>query len=349
MKITMKFLLILLLLNWANSTMAQNETNFPKDGVVAFYKLTEKPVEIKRVKPEYPRSISSQGIEGILVIKVLVNENGDVEKWEVLKEAHPVLVKYASQAAVQFKFRPAKVDGKAVKVWVSIPFNFMSYSSDINSVLKKSQKLNEKIDKHIKKEKYEQAIKDCKKLIGIYEDFEQKYREKEKKHNQKEKYKKAEIDYWKSTTFTLSLGWKYEMLGKIYREVGDYKAAISAFQTALDINPDNSRFYKNLGWAHYLAGNFKKCIHYSQQALEKNSKSGARFNIPLSYLRLGKVNKAKVLYADAKSFCEKQRFEISEDVYKVLRYLIDQDVMADEAHLILEEVFGLSKSEIINL
>lgn len=91
--------------------------------VVAFADLTEKPAETKRVAPVYPELAKRASIEGTVVVKVLVNTTGTVENVEVLK-SHPLLDEAAIDAAKQFEFTPGKVRGEAVKVWVSIPFNF---------------------------------------------------------------------------------------------------------------------------------------------------------------------------------------------------------------------------------
>jgi protein TonB len=94
-----------------------------EEPIVPFYALSDKPVEIKRVNPVYPELAKKAGIEGTVVVKVLVNTKGDVEKVEVLK-SHPLLDEAAIDAAKQFKFKPGKQRDKFVKVWVSIPFNF---------------------------------------------------------------------------------------------------------------------------------------------------------------------------------------------------------------------------------
>lgn len=94
-----------------------------EEPIVPFYALSEKPEEIKRVNPKYPELAKKAGIEGTVVVKVLVNTKGDVEQVEVLK-SHPLLDESAIEAAKQFKFKPGKQRDKFVKVWVSIPFNF---------------------------------------------------------------------------------------------------------------------------------------------------------------------------------------------------------------------------------
>ena len=94
-----------------------------EEPIVPFHALSEKPVVIKRVEPVYPELARKAGIEGRVIVKVLINTKGDVEKVEVIK-SHPLLDQAAIEAAKQFKFKPGKQRDRYVKVWMTIPFNF---------------------------------------------------------------------------------------------------------------------------------------------------------------------------------------------------------------------------------
>ena len=94
-----------------------------EEPIVPFYALSDKPEVIKRVPAAYPELAKKAGIEGTVVLKVLVNTKGDVEDVEVLK-SHPLLDESAINAAKQFKFKPGKQRDRFVKVWMSIPFTF---------------------------------------------------------------------------------------------------------------------------------------------------------------------------------------------------------------------------------
>ncbi len=94
-----------------------------EEPIVPFHALSEKPVVVKRVEPVYPELARKAGIEGRVIVKVLINTKGDVEKVEVIK-SHPLLDQAAIEAAKQFKFKPGKQRDRYVKVWMTIPFNF---------------------------------------------------------------------------------------------------------------------------------------------------------------------------------------------------------------------------------
>ncbi|MCB9066672.1 MAG: TonB family protein [Calditrichia bacterium] len=90
---------------------------------VPFYALSERPEVLHQVTPDYPELAKRAGIEGQVVVKVLINTVGNVEKVEILK-SHPLLDEAALAAARQFKFSPGKQRDRVVKVWTQIPFHF---------------------------------------------------------------------------------------------------------------------------------------------------------------------------------------------------------------------------------
>lgn len=93
------------------------------DVVVEYSLLTEKPETLEQGIPKYPELAKKAGIEGTVVVKVLVGFEGNVEATELVQSVE-VLDEAALEAARQFKFTPAKLDGKPVKVWIAVPFRF---------------------------------------------------------------------------------------------------------------------------------------------------------------------------------------------------------------------------------
>ncbi|GEM_PF-6259592 len=93
------------------------------DNLVPFYSLSRKPEIIRRVDPIYPEAALNAGVEGLVVVKVLIDTTGLVERAEIVK-SHPLLDQAAEDAARQFQFKPAQRGNRPVKVWISIPFQF---------------------------------------------------------------------------------------------------------------------------------------------------------------------------------------------------------------------------------
>jgi protein TonB len=82
--------------------------------------------EAIRKNLKYPEIARKAGVQGLVVVGVLIDENGNSVKTQVLKESGmKVGFEEAAQAAVMMmKWKPAKQRDKAVKVWVSIPVRF---------------------------------------------------------------------------------------------------------------------------------------------------------------------------------------------------------------------------------
>lgn len=82
------------------------------------------PVVRHRVNPEYTEAAKKNGIYGIVITAVDIDENGDVTDARVLKGLPDGLDQAALDAVRQFKFRPATKDGKAVATTFNLTINF---------------------------------------------------------------------------------------------------------------------------------------------------------------------------------------------------------------------------------
>ena len=72
----------------------------------------------------YPLIARDAGIEGNVVVRVLVDEEGKYVRHLVLNGVHPVLEKSVTAQLHQLTFSPAMLGGEPVKFWVNIPFAF---------------------------------------------------------------------------------------------------------------------------------------------------------------------------------------------------------------------------------
>jgi len=90
---------------------------------VPFPLLSEKPVVIHKVEPYYPEMARKAGIQGMVVLEVLIGTDGSVEDVKVAKSI-AMLDDAAIAAAIQFKFKPGKQRDRLVRVWMSVPFQF---------------------------------------------------------------------------------------------------------------------------------------------------------------------------------------------------------------------------------
>lgn len=82
-----------------------------------------KPVSTGSFK--YPPSAKKQGIEGYVVLSVLVDIDGTVEKLQVLESSPSGIFDNAALQGVRsWHFEPAKYQGEAVKVWAKQKIRF---------------------------------------------------------------------------------------------------------------------------------------------------------------------------------------------------------------------------------
>lgn len=91
--------------------------------VCIFESVREKPVLLKPARPYYPEIACKAGVEGTVVVKILIGKNGFVEKAKIFKSI-PVLDDAALHAALKCVFKPARQRDKFVKIWMYIPFKF---------------------------------------------------------------------------------------------------------------------------------------------------------------------------------------------------------------------------------
>jgi TonB family protein len=82
------------------------------------------PVLRKKAEPVYPKLAMAAGIEGKVFLRLWVDAEGKVHDVKVIKTDHEVLNQSAIDAARQFEFAPASVNGKPVSIWVTVPFKF---------------------------------------------------------------------------------------------------------------------------------------------------------------------------------------------------------------------------------
>jgi periplasmic protein TonB len=85
----------------------------------------EAPVPIKAVAPEYPLTMKRQGVSGIVMVRVVVDENGEVAEHAVSKSTREEFETAALEAVAKWKFKPARKDGVAVKANITLPIKFV--------------------------------------------------------------------------------------------------------------------------------------------------------------------------------------------------------------------------------
>ncbi|NLG15988.1 MAG: TonB-dependent receptor [Fibrobacter sp.] len=86
--------------------------------------IDKMPQQISFIKAEYPDDLVKKGVEGTVILELLVNENGDVDSVSVVRGLEPRLDKSAASASKQFKFTPAVAEGEPVAVLLQYEYRF---------------------------------------------------------------------------------------------------------------------------------------------------------------------------------------------------------------------------------
>ena len=98
-------------------------TGPPSDAPMDEFDIEYKPHPIRIVAPEYPPRAHKQKLQGDVIVRVLVDKRGLVEKVEVVSGPE-IFRNNAIAAARQFRFRPGKHEGQKRKVWMVMPIGF---------------------------------------------------------------------------------------------------------------------------------------------------------------------------------------------------------------------------------
>ena len=83
----------------------------------------EPPVVVKQVHPVYPEMARQAELEGVVLLKVGIDEFGQVREALVLQSVSG-LDEAALDAIYQWQFQPAKQHDVPVPVWITVPIRF---------------------------------------------------------------------------------------------------------------------------------------------------------------------------------------------------------------------------------
>jgi protein TonB len=82
------------------------------------------PVLILRIDPVYPDLARRTHQEGLVVLTAIISASGVVEEVHVVKSAHPLLDAAAMAAVEKWRYKPATLYGRPVRVLLSVTVTF---------------------------------------------------------------------------------------------------------------------------------------------------------------------------------------------------------------------------------
>ncbi len=77
-----------------------------------------------RIEPQYPEAARKARMEGVVILEAIITDQGTVEDVRVLKSVNPLLDASAVRAVQQWKYKPATLNGRAVRVYLTVTVTF---------------------------------------------------------------------------------------------------------------------------------------------------------------------------------------------------------------------------------
>jgi protein TonB len=99
------------------------EAPFEEEEILEVWKVEQKPRLLRRALPVYPQFALRAGLQGSVMLKVLLGKDGKAESVRMLK-GEEIFRKSAEDAVRKFLFEPARQSDRPVKVWLVIPIHF---------------------------------------------------------------------------------------------------------------------------------------------------------------------------------------------------------------------------------
>ncbi|HEX9938396.1 MAG TPA: energy transducer TonB [Longimicrobium sp.] len=104
----------------------------PAQGTYELFRVEEQPMLENRedvarlIQRNYPPGMRSRGESGTATVRFRIQTDDGVDSASVTIEntASAELSKAAAKVAREMRFRPARIDGRAVPVWVTLPITF---------------------------------------------------------------------------------------------------------------------------------------------------------------------------------------------------------------------------------
>lgn len=82
------------------------------------------PILLQKIEPGYPEAARKARLEGVVILEAIITASGNVEEVKVLKSVNPLLDASAVRAVQEWKYKPATLNGRAVRVYLTVTVTF---------------------------------------------------------------------------------------------------------------------------------------------------------------------------------------------------------------------------------
>ena len=83
-----------------------------------------RPEIVHQVQPRYSEKARQAGVQGMVIVEAIIDELGQVTNVRLVRGLPMALDLAAIQAIQQWRFKPALLDGRPVKVFYTLTVNF---------------------------------------------------------------------------------------------------------------------------------------------------------------------------------------------------------------------------------
>lgn len=102
-------------------------SNFDRSGASEIIRIgggVVAPKLVFRVEPAYSEAARALRAEGVVVLEAVISATGTVENVRVLRSAHPLLDASAVRAVAEWRYEPATLGHRAVRVYLTVTVSF---------------------------------------------------------------------------------------------------------------------------------------------------------------------------------------------------------------------------------
>ncbi len=103
-----------------------NDIVINDNGDTEIYRIYDSaPQLLTELAPIYPEAAAQLGIEGTVILQLIVEKDGTVSSVDIIKSIHPLLDRAAQEAGFNLVFSPAMSRDIPVRAYVTIPVRFV--------------------------------------------------------------------------------------------------------------------------------------------------------------------------------------------------------------------------------
>lgn len=126
--ITPAALLVVTVIALVSGSCSRNRPGLP--GPNEYVKFDVQPELLSMQEPAYPQSARAEGAEGLVMVRVLVGQDGHVKNVMFAEgfPRQPMLEESALQAAQSAVFKPATYGKRRVAMWLAVPIEYKLHS-----------------------------------------------------------------------------------------------------------------------------------------------------------------------------------------------------------------------------